>query len=134
MSEADVLSISYFVHEYLHNKQTILIDITDFFSLDISEGLTEIIAQRYTNSFLKAFCGNNIKYKKVKNSPIYRDVVNIMKPLLDRFKNEKLYDDIENMLYEINHNKIDKEFAKLMRNYSIGLSLYTMQELRKNLN
>jgi len=133
LNETDVININYFVHEYLHNKQIFLFTLNRF-NYNLSEGLTEIISQRYTNKFLEAFCGNNIKYKKIDSSPIHRDIVYVIKPLLREFKTEKIYDDMENMLGVINHNNIRGEFVGIMNKYDKTLSGLTMLGLKRKLD
>ena len=133
LDEKDTLNINLLSHEYLHNRQTYLVKITDQLSLNISEGLTEIIAQKHTNNFLNAVYGRSFE-KQLNNSPIYKNVVDVIKPLLKEFKNEKIYDDIENMLGRINHNDIRVELAKVMNKYDKKLSLSTITELQRELN
>ena len=132
LDEMDAININYFVHEYLHNRQIYLFNLNGFIR-NLSEGLTEIIAQRYTNNFLKTFCGDTIKYKKVTDTFIYRDVVNVMKPLLLEFKDEKIYDDIENMLEIVNHNNIFENLLKVINGYDKRLSITIVMTLREKL-
>ena len=133
LNEGDSLNINLFSHEYLHNRQTFLVNITDQLSLNISEGLTEIIAQKHTNNLLNAVYGKSFE-KELNNSTIYKDVVDVIKPLLKGFKNEKIYNDIENMLGRIDHNNIRVELAKIMNKYDKKLSLLTITKLQEKLN
>ena len=126
LNQTDWQNINILSHEYLHNRQTHLVKIINPLSLNISEGLTEIIAQIHTNNFLEVYCGNSIKYEKVENTSIYINVVDIIKPLLKKFNNDNLYKDVEIMLGRINHNDIKNELIKVMNKYDKGLSGLTM--------
>jgi len=139
LSGKDVLYINIFVHEYLHNRQTYLFTLKGF-SRNLSEGLTEIIAQKYTNNFLEAYCGKSFE-KVLNKSFIYKDIVGIIKPLLEKFNilqfnklDKFIYKDIESMLCRINHNNIREEFVVIMNGYDKKLSALTMVNLKRKLD
>jgi hypothetical protein len=117
----NTLYMNFFTHEFLHTTDKYPYPAIDKLDLMLSEGLREIISWQYTSAFLGKFYNKENSYFfdiLANNSPIYKDVTDILKPIFDRFKGKDIFYKVNEVLRKNSHNSIFDDFGGIIAEMS----------------
>ena len=116
-TDENTLSMNFFTHEYSHTTEVFPYPAMDILDLMLFEGLREIISWQYTSAFLGKFYNKESSYFfdiLANNSPIYKNVTNILKPMFYRFKDKDIFFKVNEVLRKNSHNDIFKDFGDVI--------------------
>jgi len=116
-TDENTISMNFFTHEYSHTTELFPYPATDKLDLMLFEGLREIVSWQYTSAFLGKLYNKESSYFfdiLANNSPIYKDVTNVLKPIFYRFKDKGIFYKVDEVLTKNPHNDIFKDFGDVI--------------------
>ena len=120
-TDENTLSMNLFTHEYSHTTEDFPFPATDTLDLMLFEGLREIVSWQYTSAFLGRFYNKESSYFfdiLANNSPIYKNVTNVLKPIFYKFKDKGIFYKVDKVLTENPHNDIFDDFGGVIEEMS----------------
>jgi len=136
-TDENTISMNFFTHEFLHTTDKYPYPATDILDLMLSEGLREIISWQYTAAFLGKLYNKESSYFfdiLANNSPIYKNVTDILKPIFYRFKDKRIFYKVDEVLTKNPHNDIfDDLFGVIAEMSNTKISDNIMSNIAKKL-